>query len=412
MRLKVLHIITRLIIGGADENTLLTAIHADPDRFDVSLAYGAEYDDLHVETAARHGVATRHLPKMINVPAPLLDAQVIAELVSWMRHERFHIVHTHETKAGFVGRVAARLAGVPIIIHSVHGWGFGSLRIWWLDSVLRTFERLTGRWCDAIFFVTDALRKQSIELGIGRPEVLQVAYSGIDIERYARPSREALAARGGHPKDPAVVAMIARLAPGKGHDTFLQGVALVADRLPGVRFWLVGDGESMNEIRAAIERRGLRDRIDLLGKREDVPELLAEVDVVVRMMDEKAIYREGIPRTITEALAAGKTLIAADVGGVTEIVRHGENGIVIPPSNPEALAEELLRVCTDAALRQRLGEAAERSVGTRFHYRTMVRQICDTYLRLAEAKGLLDSRKLPPEFPPPSGGQNGSQDSR
>ena len=395
MRLKVLHVITRLIIGGADENTLLTAVHADRERFDVSLAYGSEYDDIHVETARRHGVATRHLPKMINVPAPVLDAQVIAELAKWMRRERFHIVHTHETKAGFVGRVAARLAGVPIIVHSVHGWGFGSLKIWGLDAVLRTFERITGRWCAATFFVTDALRRQAVELEIGRPELFQVAYSGIDIERYAQPSQRARAAREGSAEKPPVVAMIARLAPGKGHDTFIEGVSQVAEKLPDVRFWLVGDGESTDEIRREIRERGLADRIELLGKRDDIPKLLAEADVVVRMLDRKAVYREGIPRTITESLAAGKTVIAADVGGVREILNHEENGIVIAPSDPGALAEALLRVCLDRALRDRLGAAAEQSVGSRFHYRTMVQQIHETYLRLAEEKGLIDSGSSP-----------------
>jgi glycosyltransferase involved in cell wall biosynthesis len=333
-----------------------------------------------------------HLPKMTNVPAPLLDAQVILELVRFMRRERFDIVHTHETKAGFVGRVAARLAGVPIIVHSVHGWGFGSLRIWWLDSVLRALERLTGRWCDAVFFVTDALRQQAIDLGIGRPETFQVAYSGIDIERYAAPSREArLGHRGAAPRLP-VVAMIARLAPGKGHDTFVEAISQAVDRLSGTRFWLVGDGESTEDIRTEIRERGLADRVELLGKRDDVPELLAEVDVVVRMLDRKAVYREGIPRTIIESLAAGKAVIAADVGGVREILDHGRNGIVIPPNDARALAEALVHVCSDPALRDRLSITAQESVGSRFHYRTMVRQIHDTYLQLADRACLMGER--------------------
>ncbi|MBE9566818.1 MAG: glycosyltransferase, partial [Proteobacteria bacterium] len=204
MPLKVCHVLTRLILGGADENTLLTACHADRSRFEVSLAYGAECDDAHLRTAHEHGVNTRQFPRLINRPAPVLDTMVIREMAGWMRDEGFHIVHTHQTKGGFVGRVAAHLAGVPIIIHTVHGWGFGSLDIWWLDAVLRSFERFTARWCDAIFFVCDNLRRQAIEMRIGRPEIFKTVYSGIVLERYIEPSRRAQR----QPDSPLVVATI------------------------------------------------------------------------------------------------------------------------------------------------------------------------------------------------------------
>jgi glycosyltransferase involved in cell wall biosynthesis len=161
--------------------------------------------------------------------------------------------------------------------------------------------------------------------------------------------------------------------------------------LPGTRFWLVGDGELSEDLLAQIRERGLAGRVELLGKRSDIPALLAEVDVVVRMVDRTAAYREGIPRTITESLAAGKTVVAADVGGITEILRNGENGIVIPPNDPDALADALRTVCADRSLRDRFALAAGQSVSERFHYRTMVRQIHETYLRLAEQKGLLPS---------------------
>jgi glycosyltransferase involved in cell wall biosynthesis len=186
-----------------------------------------------------------------------------------------------------------------------------------------------------------------------------------------------------------VVATITRLAPGKGAEIFVQSAAHVAERLPEVRFWIVGDGPSRERVADDITARGFADRIELLGRRSDVPQLLADVDIVVRMIDQDAVYREGIPRTLIESMAAGKAVIGADLGGIPEIIDPEVNGLLVPPDDPQALGEAILRVCSDAQLRGRLGAAAAQSVGERFDHRTMVREIEAEYVRLAKKKGVI-----------------------
>ncbi|MBE9565652.1 MAG: glycosyltransferase, partial [Proteobacteria bacterium] len=188
---------------------------------------------------------------------------------------------------------------------------------------------------------------------------------------------------------PLVVATITRLAPGKGVEIFVKAVSEIAHQLPNARFWIVGGGPSRERIEADIQALGLQERIELLGLRSDVPSLLAEVDVVVRMIDRAAIYREGIPRTLIESMAAGKAVIGPDLGSVPEIVAHERTGLIVPPDDAEALGKAILRLCTDSVLRRRLAENAAEAGGERFDYRTMVRDIESEYTRLARGKGLI-----------------------
>jgi len=386
VKIKVFHVITRMIIGGAQENTLYTVegLHRSGD-FSVTLvtgpAVGREGDLL--DRAADGGIDVRVLPLMRRALNPVKDIAVFFQLLRMFLRERPHIVHTHSSKAGILGRLAARLAGVKVVIHTIHGLPFHPYQNAALNSLYVFLEKICTRISDKIIVVADAMRDQCLARGIGSPGKYVRIFSGMEVDRFlaAGKHRRALRENLGFADSDFVVAKVARLFPLKGHRDVIEAASRLRASCPSLRFLFIGDGILRESLRARIRDSGLEDRFTFAGlvPPSEVPAYLGAADAVVH-----ASYREGLARVIPQALLAGKPVLSYDCDGAPEVIRDGVNGRLVPVGDVEALAEAVADVyrrhgeyaARVQRMRKRLAEA--------FSVEKMVKDIRFCYLTFAE----------------------------
>jgi len=359
-RTRVLHLITRLIVGGAQENTIASVARVDPERFESHLWTGPQTgsEGSLMADARSRGVVVHVLPNLVREISPWRDALALLQLVGLLRRWKFDVVHTHSSKAGILGRIAARLAGVPHIVHTVHGWGFHDR----MNPILRRF----------LVSVSNRTTRAGLAEGIGEPSDYRLIRSGIPLSRFF-PDRE----RGGETRralglrpDDVVVGSVGRLSPQKNPRDFIRAAELLSRGRDRARFIYVGDGPMRDEIEDAVRAHGLEERVRLLGIRDDVPDLLRAMDVFVLTS-----LWEGLPRVVLQALATGVPVIAYDTAGIREAVIEGVNGHVVPPGDVDGLVARVGRLVDDEALRRRLSEAASGGFDQSFSEDAMIRDL-------------------------------------
>ena len=374
---SVAHIITKLELGGAQQNTLFTVSHLDPRRFRPILITG-EPGMLDDEARGLSGVEFHQVPSLVRPIQPAADLRALLGLTRLLRRLRPTIVHTHSSKAGILGRWAARLAGVSIIIHSIHGFGFTPGQQPLLQRLLIGLERATGRFTTRLIAVSDANRRLGMRLGLFPAERCTVIRSGIDLTRFRQTrldveeKKRELGAGPGRP----VVGMIAPLKPQKAPLDFVRVAALVHKVRPEAQFLLIGDGELRSEVEAAAQRQGLGDSFRLLGWRRDIAEILRCLDVFVLTS-----RWEGLPRVYLEALASGVPVVGTNVDGAAEVVHEGVNGYLVEPGDVGRMAKEVLGLLADAEQARRMGRQGQ-SLSKEFDIHAMVRRQEDEYERL------------------------------
>ena len=370
MRARVLHLITELVVGGAQDNTLTTVAGLDRERYEVHVAAapGGEW----VEWAGRVADSVHLLPNMKREISPRHDAALLRDLGRLYRRERYDIVHTHSSKAGVVGRLAARAVGVPIIIHTVHGlpWyeGMAAPRRY----LYETLERVASRCSTRIITVAEANRQELIAKRIVDASRTETIYSGIVLDRFSQPvdrARGRLAIEV-EPTAP-VVGYVARLSEQKAPLDFVAAARLVLEELPEAQFVMVGGGPLLHDVLAAT---GDEPSFHVLGQRDDVPALLPLFDVFAL----SSLF-EGVGRALTEALAAGLPVAATSVDGVPEIVHHEQTGLLSPPRRPDLLAANIVRLLRNPAWARQLGRNGQSLVTPLFDSRLMVAQIDRLY---------------------------------
>ena len=381
---RVVHIITRLILGGAQENTLYTAIGQHRDRrFDVTLLCGIDEagEGNMFDEANRAGVRTVVLPSLLREIRPLTDLKAVFDLYRFLRRGRFTIVHTHSSKAGIIGRIAAKAAGVPVVVHTIHGVAFHEFQSGWRNQLYITLERLCAPLCGRIISVSQRLSEAALALRIGRPEQHETIFSGIDLEQFLR-VRERLSVEdakrmAGIPPDAPVVGKIARLFPLKGHEQFLAAAAEISRQMPNTYFLFVGDGPLRDELRANADQLGLGDRVVMVGRvlPETVPQYIQAMDVVVHTS-----LREGIARVLPQAGAVGKPVVTFDLDGAPEVVRDGVSGYLVPPLNTNQVAKRTVELLRDPERRRAFGEVGRAFVAEHFSVEKMVERINAVYL--------------------------------
>jgi glycosyltransferase involved in cell wall biosynthesis len=383
-RIRVLHVHTLPVISGSGINTFISMQGAPRERYAVELASaaGGGGAGLH-ELVRRYGMTShevRHMAWDIDLRE---DALVVGELVRLMRRGAYDVVHTHNSKAGFVGRLAAYLAGVPVIIHTCHGYAFHDAETPLRRATFRALERLATAWCDRIIVISQPMMDWALAHHIAPPSKLVKIYSGIDTTAFQAPVdvtrvRAALGLRPEH----FVVAEVAKLWEGKGHEVLLAAAAQLVPRLPELRVLVVGEGALRPRLEAETARLGLGAHVIFTGFRDDVPALLQAVDVCALPS-----FYEGMARAVLEGQAAGRAVVATRVGGIVDLVRDGETGLLVPAGDVASLAGALERLARDEGLRARLGDGARRAIGEQFEARTMVGQILALYEELLAAKG-------------------------
>lgn len=376
-QVRVLQVITRLIVGGAQETVMLVADMLDPARFDASVISGPQTgpEGSLIEAVRARGVPLTIEPALVREINPAKDLLAFVRLIRFIRRGRYDIVHTNSSKAGILGRWAARIAGVPIVVHTVHGWAHNDRQ----HPLVRRFyvflEQLTQHITDRLIVVSPRNTEKGLADGIATPEKYITIRSGIELNRFRQPvrPREAVRAELGIPPDAAVVGMVTRLSPQKAPLDFVKAVARVTERRPDVHFVVVGDGPLRAEVEAQVAAGGLVDRFHLTGLRCDVPDLLHSFDIFALTS-----LWEGLPRVLTQAMAAGLAIVATAVDGNAEAVEDGVNGILTPPGEPQALAAALLRLLDDPTLAAEMG-AVGRERSAEFGARKMVDDIAELY---------------------------------
>jgi glycosyltransferase involved in cell wall biosynthesis len=374
-----------MIVGGAQENTMLSCALIDASRFPSEIVCGPETGSegsLHDACRAR-GVRMGIEPALVRRPHPASDALALLRLASRIRRGRFDVVHTHSSKAGILGRIAARLAGVPAVVHTAHGWPFSRedsprTRATWIR-----LERFCARLCDTIVVVAEADRRRGLELGIGRPDQYELIRSGIEIEAYRDVGLDRAAARRriGVPDEAFVVGTVGRLGRQKSPLDLLAAFAKLAAERPDAHLVLVGDGPDRAEVERSVAGAGLAGRVHLLGLRMDVPEILPAFDVFAL-----ASRWEGLPRVFPQAMAAGLPIVATRVDGAPDAITPGDNGWLVDVADAEGLAGRLVSLAADPALTRAMGQRGRDRV-EEFSARRMVDRLSALYARLIETRG-------------------------
>ncbi len=387
--MRVTHVITRLVVGGAQENTLASVrgLRACPD-LEVDLLAGpatGPEGSLEAEASAMPGLFTP-VPDLVRPLHPWRDLRAFLALRRLFGRRRPDLVHTHSGKAGVLGRLAADAAGVPIIVHTIHGPSFGAFQGAPANALYRAAERLAGRRTTHFVVVARAMAEQYLAAGIGRPEQYTCIFSGFDLEPFRRAASDpALRARLGLGPEEVVVGKVARLFRLKGHDDLLAVAPELVRRCPRLKFLLVGGGPWRERLEARVRRLGLARQVIFTGlvPPAEIPAWVGGMDVVVHLS-----RREGLARALPQALAAGRPVVAYDCDGAAEVCREGETGFLIPPGDLARLRARLLELAADADLRQRLGRAGQAWVCARFSVERMVGDLVQLYRRLAAAAGL------------------------
>jgi glycosyltransferase involved in cell wall biosynthesis len=385
--MRVAHVITRLIVGGAQENTIASVLglREKPD-LEVSLISGltsGPEGSLEPRVAQIPGLLTI-VPELIRPISPWRDWLALRKLTALFRTQRPDIVHTHSGKAGVLGRLAAHAAGVPVIIHTIHGPSFGPFQGLLANFAFRVAERRAGRVTTHFVSVANAMTEQYLAAGIGKPEQYTRIFSGFDLEPFLNAKNDpTLRAKLGIGPDDFVIGKVARLFEHKGHEDLFEIAPTLALTYPHLKFLLVGDGN----LRPRFERLAqqyLPGQCIFTGlvPPGEVPALIGIMDVLVHLS-----RREGLARTLPQALAASKPIIAYDCDGAREVCRDGETGFLLKAGDTQRLMDRLEQLAFDSQLRECFGARGRELVKDCFPVQRMVDELHALYLRLhAEVK--------------------------
>ncbi len=390
--MRVIHVITRLIIGGAQENTIASVLGLQKkDGFEVGLISGMETGpegSLQPAFAASPGTLTL-LPELVRRLDPWKDVLAWRRLTRLFRAQQPGIVHTHSGKAGILGRLAARRANVPIIVHTIHGPSYGQFQGGLANGLFLTAERRAGKVTTHFVAVADAMTRQYLAGGIGRPLQYTKIYSGFPLEPFLSVANDpALRARWKIAPDDMVIGMIARLFKLKGHDDLFEIAPDLLRVHPRMKFLLLGDGIWRERFQNRAKVLNLENNFIFTGlvSPSEIPGLIGIMHIVAHLS-----RREGLPRALPQALAAGRSVVAYDCDGAGEVCLDNETGFLVKPGDLPTLTERLTRLAGDAGLRERLALRGRQFVSERFGVEQMVDHLYALYLKLAAEHNLPQS---------------------
>ncbi len=379
--MRIAHVITRLILGGAQENTVLCCE-------DLLRQYGDEVllitgpplgpEGSLLERARAGGVPLEIIPQLRRPIHPWRDLVSYWRIKGVLRRFRPDVVHTHSAKGGVLGRAAAWSLGVPAVIHTVHGAPFHPYQGRGARLLFQACERWAAKRCHAMVSVADAMTELMVAAGVAPREKFTTIYSGMEVEPFLRSGehRERVRRELGYRPEHVVVGKIARLFRLKGHDDVIRAAQNVVDAQPNVRFLFVGNGVLRGRLEQQIAAAGLIDHFQFTGlvSPERIPELIAAADIVVH-----ASLREGLARVLPQALIAGKPVVSYDVDGAREVVVPDQTGLLVSPRDVDGLAAALKGLVADPMLRDRFGQEGHRRFTDVFRHERMTAQLRGLY---------------------------------
>lgn len=386
--MRILHISTRLILGGSQENTLLSCGGQADQGHQVALAYGPIYGpegSMLNEARGHGGVETIEIPNLVRQLSPIKDLGCRIAMQQLMKKYRPDVVHTHSSKAGILGRAAAHAAGVPAIVHTIHGLPFHPYQSRIKNRMYVALEKWAARRCDAIVCVADAMKEQALARGIGRKEQFTTIYSGMDVRAFLDCRVDRSAWRNAHNlrDDDFVIGTVARLAELKGHDDLLEAMGDELRKDSRLKLLWVGDGYWANRLKGRVRQLGIEKNVVFTGK---LPP--SEIPGAIRCMDVLAhpSWREGLPRTVPQALLSGVPVVANDVDGTREVILDGRTGRLVRPGDIQGLKDALVGARLGMTSEIRLAKAGRELCQDMFPAHRMVQELETLYESILQSK--------------------------
>ena len=380
-RVKVLRIITRLNIGGPAFHTILLTAHLNPEIFHSKLVKGDEgKQEGEMEyLLERKKVIPIFVPELVRELSLKKDFIAFWKLYKLIRQERPDIVHTHMAKAGTLGRLAAKLAGVSIIVHTFHGHVFHSYFGTVKTKIFITIEKLLALLTTQIVAVSQSQREEILRYKIAPPKKVVCIPLGLELDLFldAEKKKGQLRAELNLNQDHKLVGIIARLVPVKGHSFLFQAAKGVIPNLPNVKFLVVGDGPLRTELESLAVQQGIQKNVIFCGFRKDLPKIYADLDVVVLTS-----LNEGLPVAVIEGMAAAKPAVAFDVGGVKDLIQDNVTGILVPFGDVQRLADSIISLLENPQECERLGQNARQKAYPHFDFRRLVSDMEKFYCQL------------------------------
>ena len=382
MKIRVLQIVTRLAVRGVPHHVLNLAAGLDKDRYETVVLAGRSDpgEGSLLNDARSRGIPIIELPLLQRRIDPLIDARAFVSIYRLICAGRYHLVHTHISKAGFIGRLAARCAGVPVVLHTYHGWVQELHNQNLSGRLLLACEKLAARASDAVIAVSRSVVEDALQNGIGTRPLYSVVPNGIDLTRF--PVSGVPSDRGAVDGKPAIGA-IGSMTPEKGFEVLLDAMVEVQRRFPDVRLYAIGDGPLRAELEHRAQQLGLEETVRFTGTVEDVRPWLHTFDLVVQPS-----LREGQGLALLEAMAAGCPVIASRVGGIPEFIEDQQTGMLIPPGDSGALARAICELAGDETRKRLLARAGRERVRSGYSLERMIRGVETVYEVLLAAKSL------------------------
>ena len=396
--MKITHIITRLVLGGAQENTLATVLGLrQKSGVEVNLISGPTTGpEGSLENAARKILSDSQLStlssqleivlELVRPVNPLKDFVALRKLEKILRAQKPDIVHTHSGKAGILGRLAAKRAGVPVIIHHIHGPSCGNFQGPLANFIFTVAERRAAKVTDHFFCSASAMTKLYLAAGIGEPEMFTRIFSGFNLEPFLNATDDlALRKKLGLDENHFVIGKVGRIFRLKGHADLVTAFAKILPQTPHARLLFVGDGALRGEIENQIRALGLAGKIIFTGlvSPGEVARYVGVMDCLAHLS-----YREALSRALPQALAAGKPVVAYDFDGADEICLENETGFLVRTGDIDSAAQKILQLANNAAQREQFGERGRNFVRDNFSVEKMVDDQYTIYLKLAAARGI------------------------
>ena len=382
--IRILHIHTLPIVSGSGINTFLSMQGMDKTLYEVDLACAP--GGRLISLVEENHMEVRTFKNMVQPLRPFKDTLALIDLTAFLRKNPYHIVHTHNSKAGFLGRLAAKLVGVPVIVHTVHGFAFHDEEPLWRQMLFRNLERLASRWSDRMIFISQPLIDWALKDHIVGEDKITKIYSGIQLDKFhpvKSEEKDQIRSKWSLQKEEAVVGIVSKLWEGKGHTVLIEAFKLLKEKIKDAKLVIVGEGYLYDELFRRVGNNGLRDSVLFTGFQMDVSEIIATFDVAVLPS-----FFEGMGRVILEAMAMEKPIVASRVGGIPDLIDQGINGLLVRPGDARELADALERVLSDNGLAKRLGREGRKRIKDQFSADVMVRSIEELYRELLARKGI------------------------
>jgi len=381
--IKILEIITLFSIGGATETVVSMAKGLKNLGYEVEVATGPHIisEGSMYETAENLGIPVytfKHLRRDINL---FVDILIILQLAWFIRKNKYDIVHTHSSKAGVVGRIAANLAGAKVIVHTIHGLPFHRYQPPVQKKLFIFVEKISAFFCDRIVAVTHTIVDILVKDNIVPSKKLTVIRSAFNLEEYLKVTvpKEQTRARFGLLKNDIVIGKIARLSKLKGHEYLLNAFVKVAKSVPNAKLLIVGNGELESELKQFVKKENLADKVIFAGLvlPEDIPSIINTMDILVH-----SSLLEGLARVLPQAIMMEKPVISFDLDGAKEVIHDSVNGYLIEPLNIEQMAERIIVLCENPSKAQNFGKVGKEILKDEFDEKKMVTEIEKLYIEL------------------------------